>query len=45
MFHFKWTPDTISAMYVDDIDERGLFFWNRELEKMEKDYKKMLPKK
>lgn len=45
ILHYKWNLKEARKMHVDDFDDRGLFFWHIPLEKMDKEYKKMLNKK
>jgi hypothetical protein len=37
---YKWTPDYINTLYLDDIDDFGLFFWWEDA----KDYVKEISK-
>lgn len=39
--HFKWSPDVIQKMYLDDDDEWGLFFHHATIERQEKELKKL----
>lgn len=27
--YFKWTPNIISEMYCDDLDFKGILYWNK----------------
>ena len=45
ILHYKWNLSEARKLTVDDFDDTGLFFWHIPLEKMDKEYKKMLNKK
>lgn len=45
VLHYKWNLSEARKLTIDDFDDRGLFFWHSPLEKMDKEYKKMLSKK
>jgi len=30
-FEFKWNPNMLSELYLDDIDSQGLLFWYNEI--------------
>ena len=45
ILHYKWNPSEAREMHVDDFDDEGLLFWHIPIEKLDKEYKKMLNKK
>ncbi|PXX26281.1 hypothetical protein C7967_11543 [Thalassospira sp. 11-3] len=34
--YFKWTPETIDQLFLDDYDHHGLVYWYKDVEEQEK---------
>lgn len=36
---YNWAPESIGALFVDEVDYLGLFFWNNDAEKINAELK------
>lgn len=37
---FKWSPEVIDNLYLDNADHHGLYFWYEDVLQIQKDFKK-----
>ena len=42
---YKWSPQIIGDFFFDAEDHLGLWYWQDEIEKMNKEFKSLMPKK